>query len=531
MDLNLFKALAWLRRESLDHALRKRGPRGKGMWILLGILSVYLAIACFLGGQGMARLVMKEPAAAGRVFWRIPLVLGVMGALWDGGCLLAAEPFAPRFVKPSNRLLAELGLGLLTPFKRVLVALGLCFLLGMGSEKGLLCLCAMPSLCMVIVWVIALERVLFALVPGRLLKRRALLLALLILGLSMVLVGTGHGQGLSWLASVSVLEWFWFWPGWIQVQAWRGFLEGRFLEGLKLQGLAALSTFALLLVSGLILVQAERSERAPGLGGLWRFRRPWLLIARLQFHQLMGSRAGQLRMALMLVSVPMVKEPELLSMGNLHPGKVWIALAAAMTFGSMLIIPLCNLLGFDRSGVKSWWLLPLKDRELLLGKVMGSAAYAACLLPLLLLSLTAAQVWRFQAGASGLVLRSMHLPWTQCILDSLALSFFLGTLFLWCAGSGLQRSLRSAWPMELSSYGLKLSFDEEKIARLGMLLAPIAWMVPLYGAVSHWGNAPLLLVFGGLGLVALMRLKRRLDHAEVLLAQVREELTAVLSAR
>jgi len=232
------------------------------------------------------------------------------------------------------------------------------------------------------------------------------------------------------------------------------------------------------------------------------------------------------------MAILLTKEPVLISIGHLQTPQAWVALAGALTFGVVLMVPLCNLLGFDRGGIRTWWLLPLRDRDLWLGKVAGTAAYAALALPVLLIFLVQAQALRLhaldRAGGLDLTLEAGTHPLGAAAV--LALALLLAILFLWWAGSGLKLSLAGASPMGLGTYGVQPGFTDEKVARLGVLFAPLLWIVPLFAVASLLGPAVLFPVLALLGTWSGLRFSRKLDQVCAAMDGGREELTTVLSA-
>ena len=529
MDVNALAALWSAARGPRPGA--RRLPPGR-RFLLAGLL---LPLGLYLGGASLwaglhlgSRLPTVDAAAAGAILWRIPLLLGLAGALWDGGCSVNPTPCRPFFITLPTLVLAEGMLGLTTVPKRVLGALGLLFTLGLAWGRPRLLLLGLALTCLGILWTACLERVIHHLLPAGLLRQRAFL---------GVFLGLGAGlAGLSLLAGkppsipfLPALSRAWSWPCVQLLRCWQTSNPSRLLA-------PAGATLTLLALTSVCVRRELAVDRKPGtaLGGgrLWSFRRPWLGVAKLQCHQILASRAGQMRLLMLLLSVVVAKEPELITMGTLQIPKVWTALAAGLALGPLLMVPLGNLLGFDRGGVRTWWAAPLRDRDLLLGKVLGCAAYAALAVPILLALLHQGRAWRFEnlPHASGFPLRVAPSPLPMGAGETLAVGLLLGALFLWWAGSGLPRSLRGAAPLGLGSYAVSIEIDDEKVARVGMFLAPLAWMVPVYGAALLLGAPAAAAAMALLLLGAGARFRRRLGSACRELDQQREAVTFALAA-
>jgi hypothetical protein len=530
MDLNALAAIgsaAWgARFPRLRTASRSRRTITALLLLLLGAEFCGSAFAAgHATGIGLAGL---DPVATGRILWRVPLLLALAGALWDGGCVLDPAPCRPYFVSLGTRVLAEAMLGVTTPIKGVLAGFGLVFSLGLAWGQPRLLPMGLAYVLLALVWTACLERVIHALVPAGLLPQRGMLVVALGLGAALI--------GLAWLGGKPLapplqpgLERLWARPGADLVRFWQ---TGQF-RWLRLP-LAA--TLVLLAGTGICVARELDQDRRPGAsldgGRIWRFQRPWAGVARLQLHQLLASRAGQMRLLMLLMSVLLVKEPELETVGVLKTPHAWTGIAAGITFGAILVVPLCNLLGFDRGGVQTWFRAPLAGRDLLLGKILGVAGYAALAGPILLALVVQSQAWHLVQSRTEHGIRLHLLPATDPMRAGavLALAGLLVALFLWWAGSGLELSVRRPWPMTLGSYGMQLEFDEDKLARLGVLLAPVAWMGPLFGLSLLLGQGAALAGVAVLVAAAATRFRRCLARASLQLVEQREQITLSLSA-
>ena len=527
MDLNALTAI-W----QAERGPRFRMPRPvsrarrsitRGMLLLL---AAYLAMAAFWAGTavggGLPGLDSRE---AGNLLWRIPLALGLAGALWDGGCVVDPAPFRPYFVSLRTLVLAEGMLGLTTPVKQALAGLGFAFSLGLAWGRPGLFPLGLGYALLAIVWTACLERVIHCLVPAGLFRQRTFLVLILVLGMAMAFL-----QGRPAVpAFLRALEGAWSLPGAEMVRFW----QTRQGAHLALPLGATLVLLALTAVCVARDLAVDRRPRTALAGGrVWAAASPLMTVARLQFHNLLASRSGQMRLFVLLLSVVVAKEPELITIGTLKSPHAWVGAAAGLTFGAVLIVPLCNLLGYDRGGVRTWWRLPIQDRDLLLGKVAGCAAYAVIAAVTLLALVTRASAWRLVQvnGRGGLSLEVVRALNPLGAGEVLAMALLLAALFLWWAGSGLERSLRGAWPLGRDSYGLKLELDEEKMARVGTLLAPLAWMGPLFGLTLALGWETAAAAMALLAVGASLRLRRRLDWAVSHLQEDREAVTLALAA-
>lgn len=538
MDVNGLAALWSSHRSSGTGKAAGPARRRWATVLLLTFLTLDLAVAAFFGGRALAQgLTGLDPRGVGALLWRIPLALGVAGALWEGGCLVDPRPFRPFFIQDRTLVLAEFLLGLTTPAKGVLGGLGLAFSLGLATVHATLLPWGLLYTLVAVFWVVCLERIVHGLAPGRFLRQRAFLLVVGVLGGALAGLGLlAGGGGASALTPPPALGQVWNLPGTHLLQAWQAALAGHPLAALGRLGPALAVTALLGLLTWAAVLREFRAGRsAPsGLGGgrCWAFARPWPGVAWIQFHQVLGSPAGQMRLVMLLLTVVMVKEPELISVGHLEAPRAWAVMAGAIIFGSVLAVPLCNLLGFDRGGVRTWWILPIRDRELWLGKVLGTAAYGAVALVILLALLVRTMSLRLHAIEGSKELDLVVQAGTHPLgpAQILALALFLVLLFVWWAGSGLHRSLAGPWPMGLGSYGVRLEFDDEKVARFATVLAPLCWMAPLYALADHFGPWALFPLLGVLGIGSCLRFRTRLDRACQELAQVRETVTSALLA-
>lgn len=491
MPLLDLSALAALR---LARTQRAGAPKGLGGRLLVGCLGALALSGALALGVLAGQQALCAPVALGPWLDRLGFALGAGGALWSGGPVLEARPWRPFRLQRRTLLVGELLLGLTTGAKRVLVALLLTAALGFSLPVPSLLPWALLTVILLVLWAFGLERLLYAAMPG----------PLRILRLPLAL-GLPLGAWVLRRTSAGAIAWT---PGHQLARAAEAVLRGGSAAGPI--GWAALATALMLALTAWALIPAlsrARGGTALVAGTPPAFRCPWHGLAGLHLRQLLASRAGQLRLVMVFLAVLGIKEPELISLGRLHAPRAWVALWFALTFGTVLAVPLCNLLGLDRGGIRTWWALPLEDRDLLKAKVAGTALYASLVAGLLCLAVCAFHGIRPVEGPGLLLL--------------------LAFVFLWCTGSGLERSILASWSQTRSSYGIQLEFTDEKVARLGVALAPIPMAIPLY-ALTVWIH-PILaaMAMAGMCLLALLRLRRRLDAGCRLLDQYREQINRV----
>ena len=515
MDVMALSALWQARQVKVPQTPKKRRAWS---FLLLWILGIDLGLLALWAGRYCGHLVgSADPVLLGMQIWRIPLSLGLAGALWEGGCVVSPRPLRPFFVQAKTMLLAELMLGLSTPMKRILFAFGLMYTIGLALSHPILAPWGLLVATLGILWIACLERIIPALFPSGPREQRFLLL--LILAVAAMLAGlraTGLGasqilaQRPTWTV---LLERILTLPGQHLTLAASALLAGHFGAFWRELVVPIGATLLLLfLAAWMVHRQLESGPSASsGLGGgrIWAFRRPWFGVARLHLHGLLASKAGQVRLFAAFISILAAKEPELISLGRLQAPRAWVAFSAAFVFGAILMVPLCNLLGMERGGIRTYWNLPMEDRDLLLGKLMGTGAYAAM--------------------AGGLILLLICAVHPLRAAELLGISLLLVAVFLWCAGSGLIRSLSGAWGMRPESYGIQVELTDEKMARLGVMIAPLLWMLPIFAVSVILGPWSLLTCMACLVMISALRITSRLDAACAVLVCERETLTMALA--
>ena len=127
----------------------------------------------------------------------------------------------------------------------------------------------------------------------------------------------------------------------------------------------------------------ETSTGPKGAEKLWGFRSPAAGIAQLHWRTLMGSHLGRFGLLMPVMTVVLLKGPFSQFQGQ-GTWSIPAAFAYLALAGSQLQY---NQFGLDGHGVKSLLLLPLRSRDILVGKLGGLAMYQGLQAGLLLLLL------------------------------------------------------------------------------------------------------------------------------------------------
>ncbi|MBL0312423.1 MAG: hypothetical protein IPP78_06825 [Holophagaceae bacterium] len=164
-------------------------------------------------------------------------------------------------------------------------------------------------------------------------------------------------------------------------------LRGAWISALLHQ----LAPIALLLIA--LALQARQMEReadpqalevktaTKGAEKLWSFRSPAAGVAKLHWRTLMGSHLGRFGLLMPVMTVVLLKGP----FSHIRGQAMWAipgTFAYLALAGSQMQY---NQFGLDGHGVKSLLLLPIRSRDILLGKLGGLAMYQGLQAGLLLL--------------------------------------------------------------------------------------------------------------------------------------------------
>ncbi len=116
---------------------------------------------------------------------------------------------------------------------------------------------------------------------------------------------------------------------------------------------------------------------------LWSFSEPMYGIARLQWRAVISSHLGRFQLLIPLMVLVLIKGPLARAWG----AGVW-SLPMAFAYLSMAGMQVqLNQFGLDGSGVKALLLLPLRSRDLLVGKALGLLAFLGLQVLLMLILL------------------------------------------------------------------------------------------------------------------------------------------------
>jgi len=494
MDVNLLRAVLWGEWE------RMRGGK-KVLRILLAIaLLPSAALSAHLGWSFAHAEAHVNAWEAISLVSAALFVLALLAAIWDGTPALDPRPLRPFQARPIALFWAELALSLMTPFKLAQALLLLVFSLAAGAARPIVLLWLLPLALCLLVSVVCLERLL-----GRLtrLATRHLRLALIFVALvppmrlmvnemAVDVLGKPLTSGPLGPKLTHLPHWL---PVSTRAPIWPLVIPGVCLVTTALLGLTFLALRREL--------NGEGSASHAQEGGIWRFQQPWIGVARLHWQNLWASKQGRFFLFVPLL-MPLIQVDAMLVRQRPAPAFLigcvgWVMLP----LGSLAT----TLFGLDRKAVRVFWTWPLEDRDLLLGKMAGTAAYQAVfiLICLALLPLTTPMPLRL-------------LP--AVLLFCIALACFQ-------LRAGLRLSVER--PRPLDPKGLNPGeFDDAHLARLGNVLLPWLLLVLTWIAGSFLGERILLgVMFGAMSLGGFL-LHRALPKAILRLERLRDHLSAGL---
>lgn len=504
MDVNLLWAVLWA-----EWQRHRSGKQTLAVILVLALLpSTVLTV--YLGREFAQALPGLDTQTVGSGIAIALLALALLAAIWDGTPALALRPLRPFLVRPAALFAAEILLSLLTPFRLAQATLLVAFTLGAGAVRSALFLWLPPFAFLLLLCLIGLERLL-----GRLtrLAGQHLRLALVFLALLPLLRGMINGMALetlkqpllqdslrlqtlhlpAWLPTCSsVAGWQAIW-GWRQV--WASVLE------------PTLWTTALLALTFLALrreLSGEESSSIGKTGALWRFRRPWAGVAHHRWKSLWTCKQGRLFVFLPLL-VPLLQVDALIIAQRPAPSFLIACVGWVMLpLGGLA----CSLFGLDRKAVRTFWTWPLEDRDLLLGKILGTAAYQTVVILLFFVVLPLTTPMPLH-----------HFP--SALLFCIALASFQ-------LQAGLRHSLEH--PRPLDPKGLNPGdLGDEHLIKLGRLLLPWLFMICAWLGGSFLGGRVLLGLMLFAACLGFLSLSRALPKAEVRLMRLRDHLSAGVS--
>lgn len=512
LDLNLLKALLWREREKW--LCRKNR-------FFMAFLSMALLLPgslCVLLGWHFAKtLPQVSPNQASGLWMAGIIVLATISAIWDGTLALEIRTLRPFETRPFALFQGEMLLSLLTPFKLIFTAFLALFAFGACLKHPSLFFWLWAGIAFTLMALICLERILGRITRTMSQRFKAALIILAALPLLRLLLDSMaqevfkrslfpqalpldgiKGYGIKVLNAR---------PNLFPIEAWQSGLQGQsawmhgFLKPLVLSALILSLTFWFLRRD----FQEEAQSNASKGGRLWDFDQAWMGVARHRWESIWASKQGRFFILLPLV-MPLIQVDAMFM--TLLPGPAFLMGATGwmmMGTGSLA----CTQFGLDRASVRHFWVLPIEDRDLLLGKVLGVAAYqlVSILLFMVLLSL-----------ATPLPLKLLPAAFLFCAS--------LATLQL---KTGLFHSIHH--PRPLDPKGLNPGEGGiEHGRRIGRVLLPWAALTLLWIAGSRLNSAGITSLMGLTLLFSLWRLQRALPKAARELNKHRDQLSKTLEA-
>ncbi len=382
--------------------LRKQmGTGGLIAVIAVAFFAIITLLVPVLGGFGAAGYALAvstwgpdgQPGRVGLLggmLTGLALFGGVIGGVTGGGKQLTWEQYRSYPVRPVTLFVAELfaGLGDLVTAALAATLMVTCFAAGLvvpAMLPGLL-LFGLES----VLLLLAVQLVVGGLAE-RLVRRLRLAVAL--------------AFGLAWLASSVMGTLLMRKPsveldevkaGWLRAVDLASFLPATqtlvaLHGGNKLGLLSGVGLLGVMLLAAYALLVRERELSTPEVAGeagkLWSFRHPRVGVARLQWQTLLGSLQGRFAFAMPLITVAIIKGP----FSQLTHRTGWMV-PSAFIYLSLAANGLgFNQFGLDGHGVKTLFLMPLSERDILEGKQLGFALWQGVQAALLVVLLAVAQ--------------------------------------------------------------------------------------------------------------------------------------------
>lgn len=378
--------------------------------LVMGLALLVAAVPTILGsallGYALLGNRIDEPAVfapfLGGALALLAFFGGIVGGITGGSRVLAWESYRVFPLRLRHLFAAELAAGLGEPLCLAMAIMSACLLAGVGLAQPRI-LPLLPLLWLPMVAVMLCLQHLLGSLAARAVKRLQVALVLLAIAASTgtylipakaaahrvadpeieALVRRGRAFGARLGVALRYL------PTTQSALGLHAAARGRWWEALLRQLPLALSAALLLAVTARLLRRESAVDtlRAPPAGRgperLWSFRGPRAGLARLHWHNLLGSHLGRFSLLVPLLTLALIKGPLAAAKGV----EIWAVPAA---FGYLALTGIqfqMNQFGLDGAGVKALLLLPLDARTLLEGKFWGLAAYqglqAAILLALL----------------------------------------------------------------------------------------------------------------------------------------------------
>lgn len=396
-----------------NRTAKEMGKNGRwGLVMGLALLVIFaglpiLAIAA-MGGYTLGANVnhWSSPFILGGTFGIGAIFVGTVGGILGGTKALTWESYRVYPLKLRQLFAAEMVAGIADLLPAMAGFGALCFALGLGFARPTLLPFALVFWVQAMLWMLLTQH-LVASLAAALMKRMktALLLFGLVFWILSVSVsmlpkqlGAKQGERLSAaitperLASIKQLgnTFLAFIGAWPSTHAARGIRDaamGHWGSGLAHQIIPLLLlALALVLVARIMEREAdphtfEIHSSNKGAEKLWTFQSPAAGIARLHWKTLMGSQFGRFGLVMPIMTVVLIKGP----FARMHGQTLW-ALPSAFAYMALTANQMqFNQFGLDGHGVKSLMLLPIRSRDILLGKLGGLAVFQGLQTALLLL--------------------------------------------------------------------------------------------------------------------------------------------------
>ncbi len=387
-----------------NRSRKELGKTGRTAYVVtLTALGLFVAaptvFGSLVGGYFLGRG-LPDPAflrGIGGILAGLALMGGITGGLFGGTRTLGWESTRLFPLRLRSLFLAELmaGMGDLLPLSVGLITA--CLLLGMGVAKPLLFV-FLPLPWLGTMAALLCIQYLVGSLTARIAKHLRLAFAVLgfLLWVSTTLLpATSSRLGGPSAHPMQMKVGFQYMVRVVEVlpstQCFRGLgeiLNGHWGQALGRQAYP-LAVLALLLLGAAATLRRDsdpQTFRAVPKGSserLWSFSEPVYGIARLQWQAIISSHLGKFQLLVPLMVLVLIKGPFAASRG----AAVW-SLPMAFAYLSMAGMQTqLNQFGLDGSGVKALLLLPLRSRDLLVGKALGLLAFLGLQVTLLLILL------------------------------------------------------------------------------------------------------------------------------------------------
>jgi len=392
-----------------NRSRKELGKTGRTAYVItLTMLGLFAAMpmvgGSLVGGYFLGRG-LPDPILIrilGGILAFLALLGGIVGGLFSGNRTLGWESTRIFPLRLRSLFTAELiaGMGDLLPL--VMAIISACLLLGVGVAKPVL-LMLLPLPWLGTLLAVLCIRYLVGSLSARLTKHLRLALAVLAFflwitttllptttrritekGRSPSAISLQVKQGLKHL--VKVVDHL---PSTQSVRGLGDALQGRWGLALSRQ-IYPMAMLALLLLAAASTLKHDSNPQAsdPVKKGsaekLWSFSTPMLGVARLQWRAITSSHLGRFQLLIPLMVLVLIKGP----FASIKGATIW-TLPMAFAYLSMSGIQIqLNQFGLDGPGIKALLLLPIRSRDLLVGKTLGLLGFLGIQVALLLILLS-----------------------------------------------------------------------------------------------------------------------------------------------